>query len=462
MKTINLTADSKTLFFLIHGYTGSPTDFNGLPQYLHDYMNVDVKIMLLRGHGTNITNLDNLKLNDFLIQIENELKKDLEIYDKIILGGVSFGAQMALHFSAIYPIYGVFNVCLPYKLKFPFNIPALSLLHIFKKYWLKPILKNEQKLRHKAFHYKEMHINGLKIVKQANQLLKKELPKITCPILTIHSKNDPIGNYRAIKRINCKINTPHDIKIFNDKNHNIFFTDKRLNIYKNIEKFFEQVLKEDKKSKNKIAAIVPAYNEAANIGRVLEVLNQTNFLDEIIVIDDGSTDNTAEVVSQFKQVKFLKNNKNKGKAHAMQQGVDVTDANILFFCDADINGLTSKIIKQIIEPVIERQHDMYIGIRNNPMQKAVKLFALNSGERALRRELWEKLPNHFKYRYRIEAGLNFIAKSQGNGYGWKKFEYYQTLKEKKYGFLRGTILRWWMNFDVSCAYFFSIINQIKR
>lgn len=461
MKTINLTKNSKTLFFLIHGYTGSPTDFNELPKYLHNCFRCDIKILLLKGHGTNISDLDCLTLNDFITQIEKELKKDLQIYDKVILGGVSFGAQMALYFAARFPVHGVFNVCLPYKLKFPFNIPLLSILQVFKKYWLKPIPEKEQKLRRKAFHYKEMHINGLKIVNQANILLKKELSKITCPVLTIHSKNDPIGNYKAIKHIDKQIKSRHYKKIFDNKNHNLFFTDTRFEVYKIIENFFTPIIKENRKNKDKIAAIVPAYNEANNIGRVLEALTQTDFLHDIIVIDDGSTDNTAQVACRFDKVNLIKNAKNKGKAHAMQQGVAATDADILFFCDADLKGLTPEIIKQIIEPVIRREYDMYIGLRNNVMQKVVRLFALNSGERAVRRELWKKLPEHFKYRYRIEAGLNFIAKTQGNGYGWNKFEYYQTLKEKKYGFLKGTALRWWMNLDVCYAYYLSIMHKIK-
>ncbi len=195
---------------------------------------------------------------------------------------------------------------------------------------------------------------------------------------------------------------------------------------------------------------------------MLGVLTQAEFLSEIIVIDDGSTDNTEEVVSRFEEVKLLKNSTNQGKAQAMQQGVDNTDADILFFCDADLKGLTVEIIRQIIQPVAERKYDMYIGVRNNVMQKALTLFALNSGERAVRRELWNKLPEHFKYRYRIEAGLNFIARRRANGYGWQKFGYYQTLKEKKYGFLKGTILRWWMNIDVAYAYLLTIFQRLKR
>ncbi|ODS49735.1 MAG: glycosyl transferase family 2 [Halanaerobium sp. 4-GBenrich] len=462
MINIELKNDSKALFFLIHGYTGSPTDFNGLPEYLSNTLAVNVKVMLLKGHGRTVQALDNIGLKDFINQIEAELKSDLKKYDEIILGGVSFGAQMALHFASKFPVDGVFNVCLPYKLKFPFNIPGLSLLGFFKKYWTKPLPDEEEKIRQNTFYYNQMHANGLKIIKKANNLLEKELSKITCPVFTIHSKNDPIGNYKAIGYISRKIEAPHYIEIIDNKNHNLFFSKKSSEIYKNITDFYQNINKEKNKNEDTTAAIIPAYNEAQNIDRVLDVLTQAEFLNEIIVIDDGSTDNTAEVVSRFERVKLIKNDTNRGKAQSMQQGVENTEADILFFCDADLKDLTVEIVAQIIQPVAKRKYDMYIGVRNNFMQKAVTLFALNSGERAVRRELWNELPEHFKYRYRVEAGLNFIAKRRGNGYGWEKFEYYQTLKEKKYGFLKGTLLRWWMNLDVAYAYLLTIFQRLKR
>ena len=85
------------------------------------------------------------------------------------------------------------------------------------------------------------------------------------------------------------------------------------------------------------------------------------------------------------------------------------------------------------------------------MQKVYTPFAINSGERALRREIWLRLPKYYKHRYRIETGLNYFVRRHGRGLGYKIFPYFQTLKEKKYGFFKGTFLRWWMNFDVAIA-----------
>ena len=68
VQPIDLNHHSQKLFFLIHGYTGSPTDFNALPDYLFSRYPVDVKVMLLKGHGTKIEDLDDLELQDFLDQ----------------------------------------------------------------------------------------------------------------------------------------------------------------------------------------------------------------------------------------------------------------------------------------------------------------------------------------------------------------------------------------------------------
>ncbi len=60
-KTIELKANNKKLFILIHGYTGSVTDFNELPNYLHKKFNANVKVVCLKGHGTKIEDLEMLR-----------------------------------------------------------------------------------------------------------------------------------------------------------------------------------------------------------------------------------------------------------------------------------------------------------------------------------------------------------------------------------------------------------------
>ena len=152
-------------------------------------------------------------------------------------------------------------------------------------------------------------------------------------------------------------------------------------------------------------------------------------------------------------VTILRNATNLGKAASLERGVRAATFDVLFFCDADLVGFRPEHVEAIVRPVIAGEYDMFIGVRGNMMQTAVRAFALNSGERALRKEIWFELPDYFKHRYRVEAGLNFFVKHHTRkGLGWKEFDYTHVVKESKYGILKGTILRWWMNFDVASAY----------
>ena len=205
----------------------------------------------------------------------------------------------------------------------------------------------------------------------------------------------------------------------------------------------------------KVSAIIPCYNEGKRISEVLKTLMQVDLLHEIIVIDDGSTDDTAEKVHALKdpRIIYLRNAKNSGKAIAMERGVQMSKGEILFFCDADLRGLTPNVVEEIITPILNEKTDMFIGIRANKAQRLTLQISLLSGERALKRELWDKLPAYYKKKFRIEIGLNKYVQHYGRGYQYKKFDnYFQTLKEVKYGFAEGFKRRMLMYWDVYIAY----------
>ncbi len=169
------------------------------------------------------------------------------------------------------------------------------------------------------------------------------------------------------------------------------------------------------------------------------------------MIDDGSEDNTEEIVKQY-NVRYLKNETNRGKGFSMDRAVKVATTEFIFFCDADVRGLTHKIIDQITQPVLDNNVDMFIGMRNRKIyfvHAIMALVPLVGGERALTKTLWKKIPDYYKHYFRIEAGLNFYAKYYGNGFDYKVFKgMSQVIKEKKYGLWRGTEQRFRLYSDL--------------
>lgn len=100
-----------------------------------------------------------------------------------------------------------------------------------------------------------------------------------------------------------------------------------------------------------ISVIIPIYNGEGVIADCLESLLNQNYPKnkyEIIVVDDGSTDNTVNVVSKFKGVKLIRQ-KHRGPAAARNLGVKKSKGNIVLFTDADCVP-SKNWIKNMLEP----------------------------------------------------------------------------------------------------------------
>lgn len=115
---------------------------------------------------------------------------------------------------------------------------------------------------------------------------------------------------------------------------------------------FLAAFKSSKKVYQNVAVILPAFNEAENVKAVIDVVKKVSYVDEVIVVDDGSTDNTAEIARKAGAT-VISHEENKGKGEAIKTGYNFTNADIIAFIDADISNLTTNKVNAMIKPILE-------------------------------------------------------------------------------------------------------------
>lgn len=213
----------------------------------------------------------------------------------------------------------------------------------------------------------------------------------------------------------------------------------------------------------KTVALVPAYNEGPRLAAVLKIITTSPRVDETIVIDDGSTDETAEVAAAF-PVKLLRWEKNRGKGAALQAGMEeAADAACYLFLDADLLRLNHGHIAQLLDPLDgERPAAMTVGTFRQGNKASVNLaqhyFSILNGQRALRRDFVEILPDLRWSRFGVEILLSKYAQLAGQTVRYPELlGISHVTKEEKLGFFRGFCYR--LQMFKECLY--SLFNHKK-
>ena len=121
-----------------------------------------------------------------------------------------------------------------------------------------------------------------------------------------------------------------------------------------------------------LSIVIPAYNEEnrlpGSLQTILNYLAAQDFRSEIIVVDDGSSDQTYNRSSEFKKdhpnLTVLKNEKNSGKGYSVQRGVFASKGKYILFSDADLSTPISELEK--FYGLFDKGIDVIIAARNLP------------------------------------------------------------------------------------------------
>lgn len=182
-----------------------------------------------------------------------------------------------------------------------------------------------------------------------------------------------------------------------------------------------------------VSIIIPAYNEENKIKDTLESIKNIDKINEIIVVDDGSKDNTTEIAKSVisEKIKVFKLDKNRGKGYALNYGLDIAmkKAEVIGFLDGDL-GSSSSEVEKLITPVINNEADVVIakfppakkkgglgfvkGLAKDSVLEmtGVELDATLSGQRIFKKEVLEKF-NEIPFGYGVEVGMTIDILKHG-------------------------------------------------
>lgn len=114
----------------------------------------------------------------------------------------------------------------------------------------------------------------------------------------------------------------------------------------------------------KTTCIIPAWNEADRLSNVLSCVVGHPLVNEVIVVDDGSTDATGTVAARA-GARVIRQFPNAGKSAAVARGLQAAEGDLVLFLDADLSGLTSRHLDDLLSPVLTGQATVSVSLRSN-------------------------------------------------------------------------------------------------
>ncbi len=220
-----------SLVILTHGFGASCTETRPLATFLQT-KGFDVYGVLLNGHGSTPSSLDNVSWKEWVRNIEEIYNAHKSSYKNIFLGGVSLGGALSLYVSTYTAITGVFTINGFYKLKLPFfKRLLLPFLALFKSHLPRSEVRRQWYLDNNLYAYPDDAVFGIYQITRLQKALHKSILKISSPALIIQSQNDktidPQNGQWIYSALKCKkelLLIPEGDHIFTvDPNHMLAF-----------------------------------------------------------------------------------------------------------------------------------------------------------------------------------------------------------------------------------------------
>lgn len=178
----------------------------------------------------------------------------------------------------------------------------------------------------------------------------------------------------------------------------------------------------------KVSVIIPAYNEANFIGGTIQAVRSFTWVEQIILVDDGSTDETGEL-AKAAGAQVIKHSHNNGKGAAINSAAPFVTGDIIIILDGDL-GESAKEFYRLLPPILEGRADVTIAtfppapvpggfglVKGLAAQGVYRLTGERvlsplSGQRAMRSQVFKSLLP-FAYGFGVEVGATVDMLRQG-------------------------------------------------
>jgi len=238
--------DESVGVLLIHGYMAAPEEMKYFAHYLHE-KSFTVYVPRLKGHGTAPEDLAKTSYEQWIESDEEAFVVLKHTCKKIIVGGFSTGAGLALELSTrVDDIHAVFAVAPPMRLQDlgSYFVPAIDAWNaVLKKIHLDTIAKEfiENKPENPHINYLRNPISGIHQLEKLMEQLEPKLKNINIPTLVIQSRKDPVVNPKGTLKLFEQLGSPiKEYYIFDYECHGILIGKGSKRIYNAIENFINQ------------------------------------------------------------------------------------------------------------------------------------------------------------------------------------------------------------------------------
>ena len=197
----------------------------------------------------------------------------------------------------------------------------------------------------------------------------------------------------------------------------------------------------------KVSIIVPAYNEeeaiAGDVKVIREAMDSSGRDYEVIVVDDGSTDSTAQVVESLEGVKLLRHRANRGGGYSRNTGIKASSGDVVVVTDGD-GTYPNQEIPAMLDRMEEEDLDMIVGARRKEagtmkvfrtpakwgirklaeLMSGFKIPDLNSGLRAIRKSVFMQYMDILPWGHSWVSTITLAMLSDGHQVDFHDIDYY--------------------------------------